>query len=156
MVRHKHTTPANTNDDQYRRHQGGARDARPKGIDQSTTYLQQRTNQVRFSSNDASRHSMANPFHSRFTAATPPPPANSPRAHSTSSPSRATLSILKGEKNQKPATHFSWQKSELTTPLNAMPTGTSQRWTHAADTVAVQLPTNSNTFDRSVLNQMQK
>lgn len=122
--------------------------------DQSNTYLRERTDRVRSGSTAASRHSMANPFHYRFPVSSPPPAINSPRAKPTDQP--VQLSTITRDGSKTPARKITWQKSDLSTPLNTMKTGTSAQWSHTATTVEVTLPNHPPKPNRDLLAKMKQ
>ena len=120
----------------------------------SNTYLRGRTDRVRSDSTAALHHSMGNSFHNRFPTSLPPPAINSPRAKPTDQPVK--LSTITRDGIRTPARTITWQKSDLTTPLNTMKMGTSAQWTHTATTVEVTLPNHPPKPNRDLLDKMKQ
>lgn len=119
-----------------------SRDTTRKGQGRGSRYIQRRTQQALSRSTPATARYQANPFH--HGAAQPRPPPIPPATPLTEAPRLSSLNGSQGSTSQP--TQYQWATTDLTTPLNKMPRGTSTHWTYTGGHITARLHSPAQPF----------
>jgi len=126
----------------------GHSDTKPSALDDVSTSISPRGLQTTLqgSSSTTTRRILSNPYHAKLGAPPPKPILSQQVGHTPTPLSQLPLNSR--------TVQFQWNKSELSTPLNRMPLGTSSNWAHSATEVTASINTQHTPYPPDTLDSL--